>query len=291
MKIFGYIFLGLTLASCEKELSIDKIQFDKKLVLNCIIAKDSLIQGNLSQSVGLLSVPSLNSLSGSMNIVLKRNGLLLYNDAVILDSGRFSLPYIAKANSEYELQVAYGDFPTIKAMDLVPANSLVVEIDTIVEQSVSYRLKFSLNDPTGAHKYLLQLSSQGKQLVKNDSLDTNIPTDFTSSDKVFLATLRTVILDNSYSLFDDALFEGQKKKFELVIPKDQFTLNSFAPQRIVLRLSCISENMFSYYKSILENTHIYGGPLATGFGQYSNVDQGLGIFSFYTFRQKEIPLR
>lgn len=291
MKIIGYLFLALTLASCEKELSLDKTQFEKKLVLNCIIAKDSLIQGKLSQSVGLLSVPSLNSLSGSMNIVLKRNGILLYSDAAILDSGRFSLPYIAKVNSEYELQVVFGDFPAVKAKDLVPANSLVVEMDTIIEQSVSYRLKFSLKDPPGSHKYLLQLSSQGKQLVENDSLDTQIPTDFTSSDKVFLSTLRTVILDNSYSLFDDALFEGQKKGFELVIPKDQFTVNSFKPQRIVLRLSCISENMFSYYKSILENTHIYGGPLANGFGQYSNVDQGLGIFSFYTFTQKDIPLR
>ena len=76
-----------------------------------------------------------------------------------------------------------------------------------------------------------------------------------------------------------------------MIPKDQFTSESFVPELLVLRISCISENMFAYYKSILENTHIYGGPLATGFGQFTNVDQGLGIFSFYTFTQKEILIR
>ena len=291
MKLVAYLFLGLTLASCEKELSIGKTQFDKKLVLNCSIAKDSLIEGNLSESVGVLSVPSLNTLSGNITIILKRNGLVLYNDVVRLDSGRFSLPYIAKANSEYEIQVAYSDFPTIKAKDLVPANSLVVDIDTLTEQSGSFRLKFSLKDPPGSHKYLLQLSSQGKQVVNNDSLSTRIPIDFTSSDKVFLSSLRTVILDDIYSLFDDAIFEGQKQDFELVIPKDQFTSESFVPELLVLRISCISENMFAYYKSILENTHIYGGPLATGFGQFTNVDQGLGIFSFYTFTQKEILIR
>lgn len=291
MKIFFYIMLGMLLLGCEKELNLYKTPYNKKLVLNSFIAKDSLIGGNLGQSVGLLAVPNLNSLTGTMNVLLKRNGFILYNDVVILDSGKFTLPYIAKANSEYEIQIVYSDFPTIRAIDSVPASAIDVEIDTIIDQSLTYKIRFRLSDPIGANRYFLQLTSKGKQLVNNDSIETEIAAAFTASDKVFVSNIRTVTLDNSYTIFDDVLFDGQNRYLELMVAKDQFTQKDFTPKKIILRLDQISENLYFYYKSVLENTHIYGGPLASNSVQYSNIEQGLGIFSFYTTAVRQVTIR
>jgi Domain of unknown function (DUF4249) len=281
MKTSLFVCFLLLLMACERELFLNKNEFEKKLVLNAYIEKDSMISGNISSTVSLLESPDAKRINDKMQFKLFRDGLLLYNDERVVTDGNFTLPYKAKGGSIYEIHVAYLDYNHIQAIDSVPISTVNVSIDTIIDQGTQWKLKFSFLDPIAPNKYLLQLESSGKQLILTDSVTSILPVSFTSNDKIFITNIKTVSLDNSYSIFDDLLINGKQNKIEISIDKSQFTDLQFTPKIIQLRLKCISETMFSYYKSVLESTHIYGGPLATHNPAQSNVNQGLGVFSFY----------
>jgi hypothetical protein len=286
MKYWISLLCIAALWSCEKELSMNSSDFKKKLVINGFVAKDSVITCGISTSVSTLAEPQYNAINGTAMVVLLRNNLPLYNDVVTITNGQFSLPYVAKPGSTYELQVAYDNYNTIKAIDSVPSTDVSFVIDSLIDQGATYKLRFRLTDPIGAQKYLLQLTSSGMQASTLDSLYTSSSTVFTTNDKLFLTSIRTVALSNSFTIFDDALINNQTKLIEIVIDKEQYKLEGMTPEIISLKISCISETMYHFYEITLANTHIFGGPLATIITQKSNVEQGLGVFCFYTELEK-----
>jgi hypothetical protein len=268
--------------SCEKELPLGKATFTKKLVVNAFNEADSLLKVNVSQSVSLLETPSTNEFNGKAKVLVLKDGLILFNDSIQLSNGGFRLPYKCTRGSVYELQVAYKDFPTVRAKDSVPQINPNITIDTLVNSSDSKKLVFKLIEPVGSHRYYLQLFSKGKEWNGLDSIEVTKRLNYKSDDKIFISNILTISSDNSFSLFDDGLINGTTKSVSLNISNSDLNLDRYNASEIIVSLSEVSRNMYEYYLNLLENTHVYGGPLASTSLVNGNIDQGLGAFCFYS---------
>ena len=283
MKWWLYIAYGLVIMTgCEQSLPFDSEGFEPKLVINSFNSSDSFMQIGVSTSTSTLKTPTRYALNGKCNVLLLKNNLLLLSDSLNLVNGKLQLPFQASTGSIYELQLGYGVFPSIKAKDSVPVNVPELYLDTMVSNTVYYTLKLRVQDNSAPQKYQFQTVLHGKELVGTDSVLTSYPLPFSSTDKIFISTIRTVAENNSFALFSDELWNGQERIIDLRITKEDLLRPDFKPEYIEIKLANLSNNMYNYYVALLQNNHVYGGPLSSVTDLNGNIEQGLGGFYFYT---------
>ena len=290
MKNWVYIAFFIGLVACEKEIPLNQETFSKKLVVNAFNEADSFLRVNVSESVKLLETPNPKGLNDKAKVLVLKDGLILFNDSIKLDNGNFTIPYKCSRTSVFELQIAYKDFPTVRAKDSVPQVNPDINIDTLINSNDSKKLIFTLREPLKSHRYYLQLFSKGKEWNGSDSIDVIKRLNYKSDDKIFISNILTVSSDNSFSLFDDGLINGTTRKISLNISNTDLNIDDYVASEVILSLSEVSRNMYEYYLNLLENTHVYGGPLASTSLVNGNVDQGLGAFCFYSKTVKTVKV-
>ncbi|MDC1395056.1 DUF4249 domain-containing protein [Bacteroidia bacterium] len=273
--------------SCEKEITLDDLGFTKKLVLNSFNEADSVLTLNVSSSVSTLNFPDTDVLDGKVKVLILKDNQIVYNNTVALGNGRLSVPIICFPSKIYEIQLEMDDFATIKAIDSVPNDPPNINIDTVMKVNNSYKLSVNMTDVKDDNKYLLQLYTEGLEWNGADSALKTKPLKFSSNDKIFLSNILTVNTSNSFALFEDILFRNDRINFTLTIPEDSLNASDYIANNLKLKVSCISKITYDYYISVLENTHVYGGPLSSLSRGNGNVEQGLGIFGFQNSAIKE----
>ncbi|MEK9601301.1 MAG: DUF4249 family protein, partial [Bacteroidota bacterium] len=92
-------------------------------------------------------------------------------------------------------------------------------------------------------------------------------------------------------LFDDDLFNGTEKSIGIKIPKDSIDILGFKAYSLNVRLKSVSESMYNYYIMLIQNNHVFGGPLYFEGQIEGNIDGGLGGFYFYNEYSDSIPYR
>lgn len=282
MKNLYFLLLAIVAIGCEKELQFSNPDYKPKLVINGFTSVDSFINVSVSKSTSTLTQPSLQLLDGKVKVLVLKDRFLLFSDSVRVINGNVLVPFKPIEGSEYELQVGYGDLPTIRATDMVPSTRPIIRIDTLKDEGDKYRLVFFINDNIEANRYVVNLNVKGKESNGFDSLNMTYPLGFTSSDKIFLSNIRTVANGRELAIFDDETWNGTERKIEFVIDKQSLDLPEFRPKHIELWVKDISKIMYDYYIEVNSNTHVYGGPLANVSRVEGNVEQGLGAFCFYT---------
>jgi len=290
MKYWTYIALLILLISCEKEIDLDDADFTKKLVLNTFLEADSSFIILLSTSVNTLSDPLEVTLNGEAHVVLKNDGIPIYNNKTDVINGRITLPLHCLKGEKYTLELSYEDYTIVRATDEVPMFSPDVAIDTAIDNGDIIKITFTLKDPIETNKYFLQLKSKGKEVNGLDTVVSTKALDFSSTDKLFFSNILTYNSTSSYALFSDELLNGTTRQFEIQISKSALYTSGYIPEDILLQVNSVSETMYSYYVNLLENTHIYGGPLSSVSRQNGNVEQGLGAFCFYTAARDSVTI-
>jgi hypothetical protein len=290
MKYLISIALILTIVSCERQIPLKKFDFEKKLVINSYNSAGQPIKAFVGSSVNSVQIPELDDARGDAVVLLKENGFTTFFDTVIVHDGTIQFPITTKLGKVYQLEVQMDDYPVIQARDSVPSLLPEFEIDTLIVIGNSYRTQFTVTDVPDNTKYMLELFVIGKEIVGSDTTDISIPMKFTSGDRVFVTNINTLSTPENYALFDDKLFRGSNKQIEVIANQEEWSKPNFIAERLEVKLSCISNTMFQYYLGLLENNHIYGGPLATYSLNNGNVDGGLGIFCFTTSRSRTTKL-
>ena len=291
MKYWLFIVLGtVIISSCEKPIPFDSEGFNPKLVINSFNSSDSAMNISVSASTRTLSTPSRYGLSGKCKVLLLKDNLLLVSDNLDLINGKLKLPYRASLGSRYELQLSFGSYPAIKATDIVPDDVPLLSLDTFIENTIYYTFKVKVQDSPGDSKYQFQVVMHGKELVRLDSVPTSYKIPFSSTNKLFLSNIRTVAGGNSFALFNDELWQDQKRDIEIRVSKTEVFKQDFTPESIEIKLTCLSTNMYEYYVALLQNNHVYGGPLSSVTDLNGNIEQGLGGFYFYTQTSQSVDL-
>jgi len=286
---FKYLLL-VVLFACEKEVPLGDLEFEKQLVLNAFLEKDSVLRVGISRSVETLETPSQNNFNDSVHILLKKDGLVLWNQATDVQDGVATIPYVARSGSTYEIQVAAESYPSVLAIDSVPNNPGLIQSDTILESENSYEYKFDLMDPQGLNKYRLQLITYTKYWDGQDSIVQGHLTNFSSKSKKFISNFLTLLGESPYVIFDD-LSLSTRETVSLNVNKSEIESFPGRAFKLEVRLSTVSETFYNYNLNVIENTHVYGGPLASNSRENGNVVQGLGVFCFFSQDSKHQYLK
>ena len=275
--------------SCDKQIPYADVNFKPKLVLNAFNYPDSLLKIKLDQSFKLLGSPSTQKLSTPVNIQLFKDSINIIDDVFWIDEGEVILPHSVEEGSLYQIKANVGDYPSIESSDRVPLDNVKLIVDSMSTGTVFYHLDVTINDPSMDNFYVLDLSVIGKQSLLNDSIIKHYPIRFSSKDKIFSSTIQTSTEPSNRVIFNDELFNGIDKKIGLRIQKDSLAHSGFRPKTIHVRLKSVSESMYNYYLMLIQNNHVFGGPLYFEGQIEGNINGGLGGFYFYNQYTDSIP--
>lgn len=277
--------------SCDKQIPYDDVNFKPKLVLNAFNYPDSLLKLKFDESFKLLGSPSIQKLSTPVNIQLFKDSISIIDDVFWIEEGEVILPYSVEEGSLYQIKANVVDYPSIESSDRVPLDNVKLILDSMSTGTVFYHLDVTINDPSMDNFYVLDLSVIGKQSLLNDSIIKHYPIRFSSKDKIFSSTIQTTTEPSNRVIFNDELFNGLDKKIGLRIQKDSLAHSGFRPQKIYVRLKSVSESMYNYYLMLIQNNHVFGGPLYFEGQIEGNVNGGLGGFYFYNQYTDSIPFK
>ena len=283
------VFISIILVSCDKQIPYDDVNFKPKLVLNAFNTPDSLLKLKLDKSFKLLGSPLTQKLNEAVNIQLFKDSIRIIDDDFWIDEGEVILPYTVEEGGLYQINAHVIDYPSIQSTDRVPMVNVKLTIDSISTGTVFYHLDITINDPSMDNFYVLDLSVIGKQSLLNDSIIKHYPIRFSSKDKIFSSTIQTTTEPSNRVIFNDELFNGLDKKIGLRIQKDSLAHSGFRPKTIHVRLKSVSESMYNYYLMLIQNNHVFGGPLYFEGQIEGNINGGLGGFYFYNQYTDSIP--
>jgi hypothetical protein len=290
MRLIYLCLIALAISGCEKELQFDNPEFQPKLVVNGFVSTDSIANIGISRSTSTLSQPSKMLLAGKVKVLVLKDKLLLYSDSLALQNSMLEIPFKPIMGSHYELQVSHNDLPTIRATDTVPLSKPSVTISALTDEGTSYRLVLKIRDQMEINRYAINLNFRGKEQQGADSISKGYPITFTSSDKIFLSSIKTIATGSQLAIFNDETWNGTERSIELIFDKSLIQYPDFTPELVVLDVKVISKAMYDYYIEVNNNTHVYGGPLASVSRVVGNIDNGLGAFCFYTESVTQLQL-
>jgi hypothetical protein len=290
MRLIYLCLIALSISGCEKELQFDNPEFQPKLVVNGFVSTDSIANIGISRSTSTLSQPSKMLLAGKVKVLVLKDKLLLYSDSLALQNSMLEIPFKPIMGSHYELQVSHNDLPTIRATDTVPLSKPSVTISALTDEGTSYRLVLKIRDQMEINRYAINLNFRGKEQQGADSISKGYPITFTSSDKIFLSSIKTIATGSQLAIFNDETWNGTERSIELIFDKSLIQYPDFTPELVVLDVKVISKAMYYYYIEVNNNTHVYGGPLASVSRVVGNIDNGLGAFCFYTESVTQLQL-
>lgn len=309
-----YVLLALPLAllGCEKELEYDVESPEASLVVNSIVAHDSLWQVEVSTTAGPGQGQQIRSLKDAV-ISIYEDGSPI-NDIVLdsmdaqpgflgnLDGGRngtvklyFHRTAVTRghAGRNYELRVSHPNYKTVYSTSVIPRAARIRlrsgNGQAILIGGESYSpIDFGIQDEGSLNYYAVEV-----WVSKTEGVDPESRIDFYSADKVL--TENAVFTDDTHTdqrlypktsgvFFSNQRFPG--KEYGMRIFVQSSLLNSADDVRVrVLRLSPeLYRFAVSYQKQLLNQENPFAEPAQV----YSNIQNGTGIFGGYSVTELAI---
>lgn len=291
MRFWIYIALIGIFCSCEKQLSIPLDKFDQKLVVNAFATNTAAMEVNLSTNTPLLENPSYSSGISKARIILFEDDYLISDKKLSLSQGHVKTSNFMQLGKKYEIIIEVDGFPVVNAIDSMPNSLPGYELNTIKTLADNMHLNVTLNDDLGDDQYMILLYIRGREVIDGDTFWTEKPLNFNSADKLFISNINTIRANSHFAFYDDKLIQGSSKTLDLVFDKKNAIATSiFIPKYVRVELRSLSEQYFEYNLKLLENNHIYGGPLSSSSYFEGNVSGGLGVFACYATETKLISL-
>lgn len=270
------------LAGCSADQPIPESElpsFEPKLVVNASINNLEPLEIKISDNAGAYT----NDLPldySDVSVSLKSDGSTV---SMIYDNTNKSFKSTQKAvpGRTYELEVRdnSGERSTVFARSFIPQKVFGKSIGYIenggidIDGNPSDVLSIEWTDLAGSNYYMLHF------YYYSETVDLYIPFDFALTDETLKAP-ETLKLDDGGYLFNDALFNGQKKKIEVVPPGGIVAGNSDILYLIELR--SVTKDFYSYYKTLQQyrdrDDLQQAGPFGSAVIVHSNVVNGLGAF-------------
>ena len=265
------------------------------LVLNSVVRADSIIEVNLSNSVGSFELNQIKDITDANISVFENDQFIgeMQYTFIGLSEGEFDYQtgeYIAidslyayvlnqlpEVDSEYRFEVSHDSYENVQASTKLskPISFVSHDISNVSDESGLIKLSFTFNDEPGEHYYRLRLINKTSQFTE---FQYNYPMYFGTSDPSIISSSVSEGGSPEDALFDDVLFDGEEKTISIDFYNwyysDDEMYNSF-----YLELSSISKDYFDYLHSYQRQSNYFGGELFAGepVQVFTNVQNGLGI--------------
>jgi len=296
-------FVLLVFSSCEKKLDIDLPDSEKHLVVNGIICPDSLFRIRISKSQNVLDNDPISYISDAI-VELIVNG----TDTVTMEpyhEGIYEVNIYPKVNDSYKLFVDNNELtPVTSNVTLLPPVP-ITSIDTSIQYNTydygdgnyygEYEIHFDISvsdDPSMDDYYFLAVSTIQPIFEDNGfgqfylSGFEEYYLDYDSNDPVFKSNSQFTINGITGQVVSDEIFNGTDYTFSINTNFFPFYniegLNYNEPIQVIVKLLTVNADIYRYIISFNLNQETQYDPFAQPVQIYSNIENGLGIFSGYT---------
>ncbi|MBI4649618.1 MAG: DUF4249 domain-containing protein [Bacteroidia bacterium] len=278
-------FIISTLFSCTKVIDIDIDEKEKKIVVNSIFCSDSIINVQVSKSLGILednaNVQYINN--AEVRIVQNGSPLEMLSDNLF---GMYHSENIAQSGKSYNIEVTVPGYSTVTATTNLPSPVPIISIDTALTVSFLYNqyiknlnCNIRFQDPSGADNYYALA-------ISNETIDTfgysNKNYVWYSGSDPFIDNEATwgELPNNGYgTIFPDALFDGNQFIFKITI--DEYNLYT-GTNNLIFYLYSLPQELYRYLISFNLYQNARFDPFAEPVQVYSNSSNGFGIFTGYS---------
>lgn len=294
--------MGLILSSCESTIYYDLPEHERKIAIIGTLNPDSSLTVHLSKS--FLADPSEAILSpGEVVASLFEDGQYLADLSHVRDNFYGIPDFYPVTGKEYSLEVSYGELRVVKCHTQIPERAQILALDTItayIDGRDQLTVNLKIMDQPGVSNYyalgviLTHKYYDRESKVVTDSL-LSYPAYFTINGVNDLRVNTNLIdIDINFRFNDmlfvtDALFDGQ----EFNLNFSPFLSPSNPVDNIIMDINfyqvtksnyIFAESYYNYYKSL-------GSPLSEPVQVYSNIENGLGLFSGIAGSSRRIFLR
>ncbi|MDA3930353.1 MAG: DUF4249 domain-containing protein [Prolixibacteraceae bacterium] len=315
------LFTALFLASCQKEIEFELDQTPSKLVVNGLIAADSIIEVKIGKSLSYaINNESYNDIDDAV-ATLFVDDIEVEILPVIIDKDRFgrseivyrSQNTIAEVGKTYSLIVTQPDCETVKCKTTIPLPVKNAQTTTSVVIYNNFResyprlylhMKFDKTHETEKFYRIYFERMKGTRFF-NSSFDEGTAgfvgveygtCFYTRSDDPILNpeeknvnNILFVPTRNTFGIFTDELTEGNEVEFSFYdeyINNDTtghlININNGDFYRYSIYLSSLSPEAYYYFNSSNAQINNNQDLFAEPVLVYSNIENGLGIFAGYT---------
>ena len=287
-SIFLFLLLIPAFFACEKVIEFDGEIVEPKIVVNALFNTEDELRIHLSRSLAVVDRGDLDNITNATVELLDADGNKIVD--MVHDTGGYyhADGFIAKANTEYKLNVSADGYTSVKAQDITPEFISVSSIDTFEGRDVdgfqNVQFEVDWTDPQGSNYYMVEVFArysfvedeyEGFNLYMN-SFDPNI----SNSQNGFWGN-RILIKDEN--------FDG--KDYKLRFGVDAYVMRDTFVREIQLKFSSVSEAVYNYYSSYQLYQQTNGNFFATPVQVFSNVENGRGIFGGAATRVESVVKR
>lgn len=274
-------------SSCIKEIEFDGELIKPRLVVNAFITQDSVVKVNVSHSLNVLDIASIQPITTATVKLYDGNGNFLENLQHQSNGDYISPSSITPGvGSSYRVEVAAIGYDDVSASTSVPSvvSAVVTDTATIeMGQSTFFRLRFRIQDPAGAgDNYVLRVY-RIQAVINYDGWGNPIDTtyylnqEYISSSSIYVEESGDVF-DTREMLFSrDGLYDGQNVEMDAYIYADTYYPNS----SMIFMVMHATEEFFLFERSMMKYGFSTGDPFAQPVQIYSNITNGIGIFAGY----------
>ncbi|PID93403.1 MAG: hypothetical protein CSA95_07970 [Bacteroidetes bacterium] len=295
-RIFLTLLTIPLLFSCTKIIEFDGEVSKPKLVVNSIVTPDSTFKVNVSESRFFLDNAPMKKIEDATVKILSQEGTLLATLSHT-DKGNYEGELKPTINTNYRVEVVAPNFDKASAsMSIVPSIP-ITSFDTLsVFEEYDFNLSTTIHfsDPGNERNYYrvrgdIQLMEIDPETGELRELERYIPW-FYIDDPVINGAGDDDFVENEYNpynLFNDDLING--KAYSLTIPLHLYgSGNIFI---VHLFLESLSEEYYTYLKSVSEYQESGDNPFTEPVPIYSNIENGIGFFGGYSSSEIVIEVR
>ena len=289
IRIITIILIAFIANACEKEVDMIIPDNGRKLVVNSMIANDSLISVNVSQSLYILD---------NDEMTYKDNAKVsLFGDGVFIEElnpygfGNYLSEINAQSGVNYKIEVESDTLGNVWAECNIPDAVQILEINSDSVYNAEWetyetqlRVKFK-DDGTQANYYMVQVEQQtdyeyydentGEWIVESYRYQIYIKSD----DLAVEATLS----DYNGLLFSDDLFNGSTYEIRFTVEDyGYFDGDDINSTETVVNLYSLDRELYLYQKSYEMHRNARDDFFSEPVQVYNNINGGFGIFGGYS---------
>lgn len=297
LKNLYLLLLGAALyfTSCERDAEFLVPDGNSKLFVYSEITNDEKIKVKVNTTIGVNNTEdeAFFPKQSEALITLIKDGKPLSNpgfryiasERAFISQGNFR----PEIGVEYGLSVELADSDGIKpvvAYTSIPEEEGIkeVEFDNYTEEKIDegkyFYTDLTIDFSNYDHKYFL-LQPKFRNHIK--FREHMIVSEFLSGNKgvAYSNVLKGIIVDA----------ESAGNSMEVRLTNNASVPNSFDPATVVMEVKYISEEAFNYYSSFSKQMDAQSAVLSEPVITYSNIENGLGLFTGYATLHQEFELK
>ena len=301
IKKCAFIASVLLAIACEKELDVDLVNDNPKLVINALFTPDSTWMVDLTRNAHILDpYPTFPAVPDAVVTIVNQNNEIVetlsyskvkdtrsyppadrgvYRGKIVPVHGQV---YTIKAETNHTASVqATGRVPSAVHLTLLETDSSHYQSDKKIE------MKIGFSDRSDEKNYyqikILMKTKVSSWYPASAGAKDTIRTSYES--EVRLESIDESPEINSGTIFPDNYFNGKAKtvrfNFQVSTPyTSPYSRQEYTDYRIVLMN--VSEEYYKYFTSINLYNDSNDNPLAQPVQIFNNIENGFGIFAGYS---------